>query len=253
MILAVQNFKTRNFKANSANYDVRSNAMSKVDNSKAIADSFIKSNQIAFKGNLAKVGEKAIGDLGSKIKRAGEGVVEAAGGTLKKITGERELPFVEIPIISPSLKGERDAALSSALSRAKDELKSRLSRGEISQSTYNSKVSEMTSYYDHAKGLDPMDYSSRDIISGQPSFRGVVDTSDAGDVASEAVGEGTIEAGKEVASEAGQFIVEETIGEAGYQAVERAIDCVLPGVGGLMTLARWGRRIYKAGKIIDKL
>lgn len=97
MILAVQNFKTSNFKTNSANYDVKSNAMSKIDNSKSVADSFTKSNKIAFKGSLAKLGESVLGDAGTKlggaVRKVGEGLLDKAGAKLTGIvrTGGEEL------------------------------------------------------------------------------------------------------------------------------------------------------------------
>lgn len=107
-VQAVQIFTTNNFKANSTNYDAKSNVMSKMDNSKSVADAFTKSNQVAFKGNLAKAGENLLGDAGSKIggkvKRLGEEATEAIGGAFRKLTGKKELPETEKPILNPALQ-----------------------------------------------------------------------------------------------------------------------------------------------------
>lgn len=97
MILAVQNFKTSNFKTNSVNCDAKSNTMNRIDNSKVIDDSFTKSNQIAFKGSLAKLGESVLGDAGTKlggaVRKAGEGLLDKAGAKLTGLvrTGGEEL------------------------------------------------------------------------------------------------------------------------------------------------------------------
>lgn len=324
MILAVQKFNVGNFKKNSTNYDAKSNTISRIDNSKSVADSFNRSNQIAFRGSLAKLGENVLGDAGTKlggaVRKAGEGLLEKAGAKLTGVTrtvgeelsgaaetkltdivgtageefagsvgteigalvpkneegitgvagealetlaGTRELPFVETPVISPSVKGERDAALSTALDKAKSRLKEMLDRGDIDRSKYNSKVDEFTSYFNRAKNLDAKTNNSSSIISGQPSFRGGVDAadvdatgigaSDVGDAASEVVGEGAKEAAKSVATEVGTYVAEEVVGEAAMQFVERAIDVGAPGVGLAITGIRYYRRAKKVGELGEKV
>lgn len=88
-IQSVQNFTTNNFKANSANYDAKSNVMSKMGNFNQVADSFTKSNQVAFKGSFAKKGEDVLEKIGSKIvKKATKGIQKEA---------EKALPIAEKP------------------------------------------------------------------------------------------------------------------------------------------------------------
>lgn len=88
-IQVTQKFKENNLKANSRNYEVKSNVMSKMRNSKSVTDSFTKSNEVAFKGNLAKEGENILGKISSKIaKKATKGIQKET---------EKVLPLVKKP------------------------------------------------------------------------------------------------------------------------------------------------------------
>jgi len=100
MITAIPNFKGNNLTVSSVK-QIKSNP---IYNTRDTVD-FTKlkqSNQISFKGNLAKVGENVLGDIGSKfggkVRRFGEEVAESARGFFRKLKGKEELPFAEKPI-----------------------------------------------------------------------------------------------------------------------------------------------------------
>lgn len=122
IVQAVQNFTTNNLKAKSANYDAKSNVMSKMGNSNQVADSFTKSNQVAFKGNLAKAGQNLLGDTGSKIgsrfRRVGEEATEVIGRSFRKLKGKNELPMTEKPVLAALTYPERTANFLKAASNS---------------------------------------------------------------------------------------------------------------------------------------
>ncbi len=109
MITAISNFNGHNSKVNSANYN-SGNETRKANNSSQVIDSFANSKQVSFKGNLAKVGENLLGDAGSKIggkvRRLGEGIMEAASGAFRKLVGKNELPISDKAVIAPTVKDD---------------------------------------------------------------------------------------------------------------------------------------------------
>lgn len=175
MIQAVSNFKMVNSKVNATNYDAKKNVMSNMVTSSQVADSFIhskKSNQIAFKGNLTKTGGNLLGDAGSKIggiaKRVADEASEVIGGAVRKLTKKNELPVVEKPTF---LYSQRDGNLMSYKYDALNKLKEMLTKGEITQTQYEKKVTEFTDYFNNATSL-PDSISSSTINSAKPSFKG---------------------------------------------------------------------------------
>lgn len=213
-------------------------------------------NRHNYAGSVAQVSFRGAPALARKVAgsrtivRFAEESKDMLAGNLRKLTGKNQLPFTEKPIVAPSsLLGERNAALSHAKNNALSELKSRLNSGKLTEAKYRSKVDEITDYYDNAKSL-PANIGSRSIISDQPSlgFKGRVveadDIVDTSDIASDL--------GTESLKEAAQTLAEETIGEAGMQAIERGIDVIAPGAGVALTVARNVNRGVKAVKVAKK-
>lgn len=274
MITAVSSFKASNYKSNSTNYDAKNSVMSNVVSFNQNNDSFTKSNQVSFKGNLAaKVGEGILGDAGSKVggiaRRLGEETSEAIDKGFRILTKEKSLPITETPVVLPSYTGDIH---------------------DLAQ-RWN-KLHPGNTVPVPAEGCD-VSYAekiARMIHNKDSSFKGLIDTSDiheaGSEIANSAAGEAVKEAGsaiaesaagetvkeaglaiaesafgetvKTVASEVGQTIVAEIIEEAGHQIIERGIDLAgapfgVPGIGIPLTVARWGRRAYKAEKLGEKV
>lgn len=265
MITAVSSFKANNFKANLWNYDAKNNAMINFVNFNQVADTFTKSNQVAFKGNLAKVGEDIIRDgagskLGIRARRMGEEASEVIGKGFRKLTGGNKLPEVENPI---GLYDQRAANIYNYKQAAISALKKKLDAGDIDASDFKKGSNILDTYFTNAQNNTSL--ASDVIDKNKPTFGSLGIDVDASDFVPDAVGETAKEVGSAVASsaageavaavgtEVGTYIAEEVLGEGVCQAIERGLDCILPGVGGLITLARWGRRAYKAGKLLNKL
>lgn len=107
MITAVTGMRTNgtnfsNLNANFAVHTSKNKTMSNVVNLNQVADSFTKSNQIAFKGNFVKAGKNILTDTGlnSKARRLGEEASGAIGKGIRKLTGGDELPVTDKPITS---------------------------------------------------------------------------------------------------------------------------------------------------------
>lgn len=274
VVQAVSNFKVNNSRSRITNYYENNNYMSRASILNQPADSFSKSNgssQVSFKGNpmalvkgkgkLAKVGEGFLADAGKKVggiaRRVGEEATEAIGGTVRKIKGKNKLPEVKKPVIA---KLQSDSSLLKELGSVYNSLDSK-SAAAKAIANYS------PSYISSTGALAPGSYNKiKDLIStakADPSFKGLAGAASdfVPDVAKETAKEvgSTIassaagEAVKAVGAEVGQFVVEEVIGEAGMQVLERSLDCILPGVGLSITGLRWLRRVAKAKNIIDKL
>lgn len=252
-IQAVSSFKVGNSRGRVANYQ-GSNYMSRMNISNQPVDTFTKSNhasQVTFTGNpltlikdggrLAKTGESILGEAGKKVggitRRIGEEATEAIGSATRKIKSKNKFPDskkLQKPQTPQTLNyGVYTTPIIDKLNswNAKNPCHKITVPGEDDISGCNVAKDKLATY----------------ITKYDPSFTGLAD------VATDLVGEGTIEFGKEIASEAGQFVAEEVIGEAGMQAIERGLDCVLPGAGLILTGARWARRLIKAGEFIDKM
>lgn len=292
MITAISGFNASNSKVRANNYGTKSNYISKSNqladtftNSKyASKIAFTGGNPLKLVKNESKVVEKVaqkatasaskaikkltnaknelpvtkkptadFGDIGKGVKAAvvdlsdglkhdpeiskamnpREEATEAVSKALKKVNSKEEkLPITEKPVVAAA-NGYTDPIIEKIIKWNAHHPGWKISvpasgdtqGAALAQSTLNSYISR----YD-------------------PNFTGAI-----ADAATDLIGEGTIEAAKTAASEAGQYIAEEVLGEGVCQAIERGLDCVLPGVGVLITAARWGRRAYKVGKIIDKL
>jgi len=265
MILAVSDFTTSKSKTNLTNYSVKRNVLSKGEHSEQHTDEFINSKQttqISFTGNptallkgkgkLAKAGKNILVDAGlsvaNKTKNLGEEASEAVGGAIRKAEVDKELPYVEKPIIA-KLDGA-DKVADATLQRIIDNF-SPQSPARIAIENFDPKCLAGTDTWG-PETLKKANKLIADAIKENPSFKGLIKTSDIGDLASDVVGEGAIDAAKTAASEAGQYIAEEALGEAGYQAIERSIDAVLPGVGVAITALRWGNRGRKAVNLAKK-
>lgn len=101
MITAIYSFKETNATLHSVK-QIKDNPTYNIMN----ASSPAKSNQISFKGNLAKVGGNVLEDVGSKfggkVRRFAGEAAESARGIFKKLLkGKEELPFAEKPLIKP--------------------------------------------------------------------------------------------------------------------------------------------------------
>ncbi len=258
MITAISNFNGHNSKVNSANYN-SSNETRKANNSSQVIDSFANSKQVSFKGNpmalvkgkgkLAKVSEGFLAGAGKKVdgiaKRVGEEATEVIGSTARKLKGKtKTVDHKKLPKPQIFEYGAYSSPVISKIIRWNSKHPGH--KIPVPAENINSATAAERTLNEYIKKYDPSFTGLADLV---PDAAKETTTKVGSAVASSAAGE-TV---KTVASETGQFIAEEVVGEAGMQAIERAIDCVIPGFGGLITVARWGRRIYKAGKIIDKL
>lgn len=249
MITAVQSFKANNFKANSTNYNVRKNAMSNVVSFNQVADSFTKSNKVSFKGNFAKVGEDILEGAGSKFgsraRRFASEAVESISGAARNLTGKgNKMPITETPKIAPV-----DSVSQQILNAAADYVRKNPGQANKVQAAIDAAK----------KGGVRGNFTT----NGDQGIKDAIGMSNVhfGDLVPDAVGETARQVGSEIASstageavktlasEAGQYVTEELIGEAGMQAIERGLDAVAPGLGVAITTARYARRAYKVAKI----
>lgn len=259
-VQAISIFKVDNSRGRVANYPKSNNYMSRVNILSQPADSFSRSNnssQISFKGNpmtlvkgkgkLAKASEGFLADAGKKVggiaRRVGEEATEAIGSTARKLKGKtntvdpKKLPKPQIleygayttPVIEKIIKWNNEHPTH----KIKVPKEGDIPGCEAAERTLKSYMVSFGSAI-----ADAVPDAAKEAARGVGSA-----------VASSAAGQ----TAKAAASEVGQFVAEEVIGEAGMQAIERGLDCILPGAGLLLTGIRWGRRAYKVGKIIDKL
>lgn len=265
IIRTVKGVKTNNSKANLTNYNTNSHLMSAMDNSESIADSFVKSNQVSFKGSLAKVGEDLLSS--GEVKKAGKEALESVGANIEKLLKRKELPFSEEPIIAemryvPQNPFTNGTKFTNTYDQNAQSLLSSLQKNNIditSIGTITRDVNGGLQPIDHRLIRGKLDAAVSDgtidsdlarSLKDQLNFCGIPETVkdaaiEAGSaIASSAAGE-TV---KTIASEVGQYVAEEVLGEGAAQSIERTVDAFAPGAGVALTGFRWGRRGYKAAK-----
>lgn len=119
-------------------------------------------NQIAFKGNLTKVGKNLLGDVGSnlgkKITRLSEESLDSIKSIIRKIIKENDLPFATKPLIAATKNDE--SIISKSLSLLSDD-----KVPEANKAVIRVKLAELRVMQRTPQNLTPNSATSLDIAN----------------------------------------------------------------------------------------